>query len=76
VEKLIATYTGVEAIKHDMCPKRCLAFTGPFAGLDACPMCGTSWWKEQILQGTCGCTKVPAQKFVTIPIVPQLQAIF
>ncbi|KAG2347660.1 hypothetical protein BDR05DRAFT_868798, partial [Suillus weaverae] len=42
VEKLISQYTGVELIEHDMCPKSCLAFTGPYANLDNCPLCTTS----------------------------------
>ncbi|KAG1823586.1 uncharacterized protein BJ212DRAFT_1476454 [Suillus subaureus] len=42
VERLVAEYTGVESIKHDMCLNLCLAFTGPFADLKTCPMCDTS----------------------------------
>ncbi|KIK79355.1 hypothetical protein PAXRUDRAFT_44911, partial [Paxillus rubicundulus Ve08.2h10] len=76
VEKLTAAYTGIEAIGHDMCPKSCLAFTGPFEDMDACPMCGMLHWKEKILQGMCGHTKVAAQKFITIPIGPQLQVVY
>ena len=38
VEKLVKTYTGIEAILHDMCPNTCLAFTGPYSNLDECPM--------------------------------------
>ncbi|KIK73570.1 hypothetical protein PAXRUDRAFT_72882, partial [Paxillus rubicundulus Ve08.2h10] len=33
VKRLIAEYTGVESIKHNMCPNMCLAYTGPFADL-------------------------------------------
>ncbi|KAG2348889.1 hypothetical protein BDR05DRAFT_973113 [Suillus weaverae] len=57
VEKIIAQYTGVESIKHDMCPKSCLAFTGPFAALESCPMCDTSWWDQARLRATNGHTK-------------------
>ncbi|KAG2349710.1 hypothetical protein BDR05DRAFT_972677 [Suillus weaverae] len=38
VEKLIHQHTGVELIEHDMCPESCLAFTGPFAHLESCPI--------------------------------------
>ncbi|KAG1747773.1 uncharacterized protein EDB91DRAFT_1079495 [Suillus paluster] len=41
VERLIAEYTGVESIEHDMCPDTCVAFTGPFADLTHCPICNT-----------------------------------
>ncbi|KAI6145300.1 hypothetical protein BKA82DRAFT_127433, partial [Pisolithus tinctorius] len=40
VEKLIMEYTGVESIEHDMCPDTCVAFTGLYAALDTCPICG------------------------------------
>ena len=74
VEKLIKTYTGVEAILHDMCPNTCLTFTGPYSNLDECPMCWSSQWNQGKLQGTSGHVKVPAQQFTTIPVGPQLQA--
>ncbi|KAJ8589580.1 hypothetical protein M405DRAFT_899515, partial [Rhizopogon salebrosus TDB-379] len=76
VEKLISTYTGVESIEHDMCSKSCLAFTGPYSNLDHCPMCDTSRWNEARLQASNGRTRVAAQKFVTIPLGPQLQALY
>ncbi|KAG2338304.1 hypothetical protein BDR05DRAFT_952037 [Suillus weaverae] len=41
IERLIAEYTGIESIEHDMCPDTCVAFTGPFAELVNCPICGT-----------------------------------
>jgi hypothetical protein len=76
VEKLISTYTGVESIEHDMCSKSCLAFTGPYSNLNRCPMCDTSRWNEARLQASNGRTRVAAQKFVTIPLGPQLQALY
>jgi len=76
VEKFIASYTGVVSIEHDMCRNTCIAYTGPFAHLDTCPTCGTSRWKEERLQGTHGRSKIPAQTFTTIPIGPQLQALY
>lgn len=42
VKKLIRTYTSVELILNDMCPNTCLAFTGPFSGLDECLLCQSS----------------------------------
>ena len=75
-EKLIASYTDVVSIKHDMCCNTCIAYTGPFAHLDTCPTCTTSRWKEEMFQGTHGRSKVAAQTFTTIPIGPQLQALY
>jgi hypothetical protein len=70
IEKLIATYTGVEAILHNMCLKSCHAFTGPFTDLDACSLCHAPHWNLQ----TQGNKKLPAQQFTTIPLGPQMQA--
>ena len=74
VERTIRTFTGVEPIHHDMCSNTCLTYTGPFADLDACLICGTSRWNQQTLQGSNGHLKLPAQTFTTIPLAPQLQA--
>lgn len=76
VEKFIAKYTGVESVEHDMCLESCLAFTGPYAVEDNCPLCGTSRWDQAKMQASGGRLKVAAQKFVTIPIGPQLQAVY
>ncbi|KAG1824881.1 uncharacterized protein BJ212DRAFT_1476169 [Suillus subaureus] len=76
VKKLITQYTGVESIEHDMCPKSCLAFTGPYADLDQCPLCTMSRWDQAKLQASNGHNKVAAQKFITIPLGPQLQSLY
>ncbi|KAG1859452.1 hypothetical protein C8R48DRAFT_673988 [Suillus tomentosus] len=52
------------------------AFTGPFADLETCPMCDTSRWDQAKLRASNGHTKVAAQTFTTIPIGPQLQALY
>jgi hypothetical protein len=46
VKKLISQYTGVESIEHDMCPKSCLVFTGPYADMGNCPMCTMTCWDQ------------------------------
>lgn len=76
VEKLIAQYTGVEPIVHDMCLQSCLTFTGPYAHEDHCPMCGTSRWDQAKIHASNGRVKVAAQTFTTIPLGPQLQALY
>ncbi|KAG2064175.1 hypothetical protein BDR04DRAFT_1035995 [Suillus decipiens] len=76
VEKFIVKYTGVESVEHDMCPESCLAFTGPYADEDNCPLCGTSRWDQAKMQASGGRQKVSAQTFVTIPIGLQLQAVY
>lgn len=65
-----------------MCPKGCVAYTGPFAQLDTCPECGTSRYKtedelsESAKKKKTGNTKVPRQQFYTILLGPQLQALW
>ncbi|KAG2349837.1 hypothetical protein BDR05DRAFT_863225, partial [Suillus weaverae] len=76
VEKLISIYTSVESIEYDMCSKSCLAFMGPYSALDDCPICGMSHWNQARLQASNGCTRVTAQKFTTIPLGLQLQALY
>ncbi|PIL24852.1 hypothetical protein GSI_12738 [Ganoderma sinense ZZ0214-1] len=42
VKKLIGELTGITSIQTDMCPNTCVAYTGPFSNLLACPKCGES----------------------------------
>ncbi|KAH7887763.1 hypothetical protein F5I97DRAFT_1804750, partial [Phlebopus sp. FC_14] len=76
VEKIIASYTGVKSIEHDMCPNTCMAYTGPLSRLEACPICNLSRWDQSKLASSHGRNKVGAQKFITIPIGPQLQTMY
>ena len=39
IKRLVASLTGIEPLVHDMCVNSCLAYTGPFLDLDACPLC-------------------------------------
>lgn len=63
IERLIAEYTGIESIEHDMCPDTCVAFTGPFAELMNCPICGTERYDPIKLRASGGRTCVARQKF-------------
>ena len=53
-----------------------LMFTGPYSKLEECPLCGASRWNQEHLQGTNGQSKVPAKRFTTIPLGPQVQALY
>ena len=76
VEDLIASHTGIEPVEHDMCPNSCLAFTGPFEDLERCPTCDMSRWNELKLHASHGRVKVAAKTFITLPLGPQLQALY
>jgi hypothetical protein len=64
--------TGVVPIMTDMCTNSCVAFTGPFAGLQACPTCSTARY-EVVTRGK-KLVSVPFKQALTIPVGPQIQA--
>ncbi|KAF9486092.1 hypothetical protein BDN70DRAFT_846549 [Pholiota conissans] len=76
VKKSIAEITGVHSLKHDMCPDTCIAYTGPFSELEACPKCHKPRYDPIILASSNGRKKVPQQQFYTMPLGPQLQALW
>lgn len=67
VKELVADLTGIRAIKHDMCINSCVGYTGPFSELDCCPCCA---------EPRCDERGKPRKQFSTIPIGPQLQALW
>jgi hypothetical protein len=69
VKRQITEFTGISSIAHDMCPKSCLAYVGPWANQDCCPTCGTMRYTDPR-------KRTPQQKFHTIPLGPQLQALY
>lgn len=68
--------TGIELICKDMCRDSCLVFVGHFKDNNHCRRCGLSRWDEAKLEASGGKIKVPVQTYDTIPIGPQLQALF
>ena len=68
MKRRISEITGVVPIVHHMCPNSCLAFTGPLAKDEACRKCGHPRYIDE--------HQTPAQEFYTIPIGPQLQALW
>ena len=73
VKKLVAEITGVVAVYDDMCINSCHAFTGPFAQMESCSICGEA--RYDLAQLTSSRKKVPRQQFCTILLGPQLQAL-
>ena len=68
ITKIIEKVTGVQSIEHDMCINSCMAYTGPLATLDKCSICQEPRLDPQ--------TKTRRQTFHTIPLGPQLQALW
>ncbi|KAI0280725.1 hypothetical protein BC826DRAFT_924214, partial [Russula brevipes] len=69
VRRRLRQITGVTSLHFDMCPNSCLAYTGPFSHLQKCPYCEEQRYSDP--DSTC-----PRRQFVTLPIGPQLQALW
>jgi len=66
IKSKVAELSGVYPIIHDMCINSCLAYTGVWKDLTCCPTCG----EPRYYRGKA------RQKFYTLPIGPQLQALW
>ena len=75
-KRLVAELTGIESVVHHMCTNSCIAYTGPFSDLDACPLCCEPRYDQFRLNSSGGKEKIPRQEFHTIPIGLQLQALY
>jgi len=72
VRNRLKTITSVPSLHFDMCINTCLAYTGPFAPLTNCPFCGEHQYKHHLHVDS----KTPCHQFVTLPLGPQLQALW
>ena len=68
IKHIVAEITGVVPMVHHMCANSCIAYTGPFLELDKCPYCGEDRYDSK--------TNAAKQELHTIPLGPQLQALF
>jgi hypothetical protein len=76
IKRRVAQLSGVVPLIHDMCIKTCVAYVGPFRDLDTCPYCGELHYDPIKLAASNGKTKVARREFHTMPISPQLQALW
>lgn len=76
VKKVVEELTGVTPIAYDMCYDTCVAFTGPFSTLEHCPKCKKPRYKEQRHGPSARHPRVPNRVFHTIPLGPQIQALW
>jgi hypothetical protein len=70
VKRLVADSSGIYPIVHDMCINSCLAYTGVWRDLESCPLCGEPRFIQMEKK------KKARQTFHTLPIGPQLQALW
>jgi hypothetical protein len=71
VKTHVAQLTGVVPATFDMCRNSCLSYVGP---LESCSYCGEPRYDP--IQLATNNKKVPCQRFDTIPLGPQLQALW
>ena len=71
-KRKLTELTGIVPIMSDMCYNSCVAYTGPFADLQTCPICSTARY-ETITRGQ-KLVSVPIKQALTIPVGPQIQA--
>ncbi|KAF8803299.1 hypothetical protein BYT27DRAFT_7145321, partial [Phlegmacium glaucopus] len=76
IKERIKGITGVYPLMTDMCPNTCIAYTGPFSQLDTCTKCMLPRYNPQALVASGGVKKIPQRQFLTLPIGPQLQALW
>jgi hypothetical protein len=74
VRNRLKKITGIIPLHFDMCVNTCLAYTGVFAPLTVCPFCGERRYEKQ--HPDVGDPQIPRRQFVSLPIGPQLQALW
>jgi len=76
IKRRVKNLTGVAPIHDDMCINSCMAFTGPYKDLDTCRECHQPRYDPVTLRSGKGKTNKPRQSMTTIPIGPQIQALW
>jgi hypothetical protein len=76
IKRKVTEWTSIEAIVHDMCHNSCITYTGPFSDHEQCPHCSEPRYDALRLENSNGKVKVASQQFYTLPLGPQLQALW
>ena len=74
VQRQVDQITGVLPIHEDMCINSCVNFVGPFADAEICPMCLEQRYEPQ--SPSSRGPRKPRKRSLTIPLGPQLQALY
>ncbi|KAI6094453.1 hypothetical protein EV401DRAFT_2164076, partial [Pisolithus croceorrhizus] len=75
-KRILANLSGVTSVVKDMCVNSCAAFIGLLLDLDVCPECSEPCYDQVKLQRSNGRIKQPRAMSHTMPIGPQLQALW
>lgn len=73
IKKKVENITLVTKIETDMCINSCIAYTGPFSALQECPKCHERRHEDSHPGSQ---NRKPRKRFYTIPLGPQLQALW
>ena len=76
VKGQVAELSGVSWLLTHMCPNSCIAYSGPFATLESCPHCGEDRYDRLAFEASAGRVMRPRREFHTVPLGPQLQALW
>ena len=76
IKHRVKDLTGIILIQDNMCVNLCIAFTGPHKHLKTCLKCPEPHYDPTILKSSNGAVKKPRQSVTTIPIGPQIQALW
>ena len=76
IKHFVVDLTGIESVIHHMCVKLCIAYTGLFSDLETCPVCLEPWYDLSRPQSSRRRERKPCQTFYTIPVGPQIQALY
>ena len=76
IKQILADFSRVTPLVNDMCINSCTVFVGPYAHLDWCPECNEARYDQMRLENSGGDIKALHAVFNTIPITPQLQALW
>ena len=76
IRRRVKNLTGIIPIRDDMCINSCMAFTGPYKDLDTCLKCPQPRYDPDLLRSSNGTIRKPRQSMTTIPIGPQIQALW
>ncbi|EIW81275.1 hypothetical protein CONPUDRAFT_31122, partial [Coniophora puteana RWD-64-598 SS2] len=74
IKRKVKELSGVKPLRSDMCLNTCMVFTGHNTELTACLWC---YEPRYDVKWSCVAKKnIPQLTFVTLPIGPQLQALY
>jgi len=76
IKRRVKNLTGIIPIHDDMCVNSCMAFTGPHKDLNTCLKCPEPRYDPVLLHSSNDTIKKPWQSMTTIPIGPQIQALW